>query len=90
MPSPCIYASFRKENLLMTLWGSVFRLLQYLLPPLFSGISVLDALFLLKMVLTGLGAEIKSLVLESGAELGFFFIDFHAAYRVFCHGSLLF
>lgn len=74
----------------MTLWRSVLRLLQYFLPPLFSRLSVLDALFLLKMVLTGLGAEVIGLVLEAGAELGLFFIHFHAADWVLCHGSLLF
>ena len=74
----------------MTLWRSVFRLFKNLLPPLLARLGVLDALFLLKTVLTGLGAEIKSLVLETGAELGILFIDFHAAYGVLCHIALRF
>jgi len=50
---------------------------------------VLDALFLLELVLTGLGTEVKGLVLTMGVELGLFFIYLHAADRVLCHIDLL-
>src|SRR3990172_4819716 len=90
MPSPCIYASFSKRIVLMTLGRLFLRLLQYLLPPFLSGLSVLYALFLLKTVLTGLGTEVKGLVLEARAELGIFLVDFHAAYGVLCHIALRF
>ena len=74
----------------MTLWRSVFRLFKNLLPPLLARLGVLDALFLLKTVLTGLGTEVKGLVLEARAELGIFLVDFHAAYGVLCHIALRF
>jgi len=73
---------------LMAFWRRTLRLFDYPLPPFPGLLRVLDALFPFKLVLTGLGAEVKGLVLAMGVEPGLFFIYLHAAYRVLYHKNL--